>query len=271
MKVFTGLVTHSDSPYANSPTLRDLKTQLLGISHGEGITLSDTNPFGERNLPALAVVFRPFFIAMTLFRVRRYRRVGLLSSVVSAMKEFCSELCLLTRGDARKWAIRNRNITHAHFELWALAIASGNDYIAVFEDDVVVQANGFGNQLMEAVRMCEMAATQQGWALFISESFSFQTQGVQQETLLNAASGSVGLFFDPEIGWSDTVAATVYSRLFLKKLISFSEDLSELVFWSLPIDWLLDLFLLSAARASRVVTFHARPGLCKQQSLTTLS
>ena len=102
MRVFVGLVTHPNSHYAGSRSLRGLKGHLLDLGRAGGTKVSDTNPFKEQDVPPLAVAFRPLFIAITLFRVRRHRQVGLLPSVLAGLKELSSEILLLIKGNPHK-------------------------------------------------------------------------------------------------------------------------------------------------------------------------
>jgi GR25 family glycosyltransferase involved in LPS biosynthesis len=164
--------------------------------------------------------------------------------------------------------VRNRNITASHYLLWRKALDSSASWTLICEDDVALRSQLFEKELVEIVDFLgNDEESNRPLALFLSQSFSLETHGLANSSLHVTHVGEQQLIESHDFGWSDTVAATVYSRGFLELLVDYFDRLSEATLATIPVDWLVDLAICELFHETPLRTVHLIPGLCIQQSL----
>jgi len=267
MEIFTGLITHKNSSYRQQISFHNLERTLSGLDRSGKVTVIDDDTFSVADVPRWLVLARIFLVPVMDYRVKRFRRNSIKRSVRSSLKEIRKELRRRTGDKAVKWLVRNRNITAAHISLWQKALESGVDWVMVIEDDVIIADTDFSAKIESVLKYASGHGIQSA-AIFLSGSFT-----PKQHMVTNLASqlehaDGVSFRISAERGWSDTVAATIYSRPLLEDFLRFLTKAPKMMLATLPIDQVLDLFLIVISRhATSLRTIHLEPAICQQQSL----
>ena len=231
------------------------------------VAIFDTDSYTERDISMKQVLARIFLVALWDYRIKRFRRNSLSRSLYAFAREAKNELRKGLGHRARTWLARNRNITAAHSSLWSQAIESEADWVVIVEDDVLVTDPSFVAKIRTLVEFAE-SQEDRYIAIFLSGSFTREQHMAENLKYLRKQSDDTHFWVSTDRGWTDTVASTIYSRQFLCQLLTFIENWPGISKETLPIDQLVDLFLLKSFRgAFQPVTIHLEHPICMQQSL----
>ena len=273
MRIAVGLITHQSSPYRDTETFRDLVDALEQLSGKNGIHIEDRNQCSAADLPPLARLLRPIIHGSVVWKVARFRGLGVLESMGRTFRLMKMHIGHGFGERAIREIVRNLNITAAHLAVWDWGIGKDSDWVGAFEDDLAVAKNfsvGDIQDVAESVNARIPGGV--GVIIFLSRSFAIGEHGAQaivDSQHLTKQGVSVSL---SRRGFSDTVAATLYSKDALQRLLSIVASFSPLVRAVVPIDWLLDLAFIRLADDAvetqfPLVTAHLDHGLFRQQSL----
>lgn len=268
MNFFAGLITHPRSSYSVNPEFQQLQEALSRLTKEDHLLVAGTDSFTHGEVPIQQLWTRPFRVAWTLWRVRRFRGGSFLSVLFLVLREFVAEASVSGPRKGLKRMVRNRNITASHYLLWKKALDTGVRWTLICEDDVALRSQWFAKELEEIIDfLSNDEESKRPLALFLSQSFSLEAHGLANSSLHVTHVGEQHLIESHDFGWSDTVAATVYSKEFLELLVDYFDRLSEATLATIPVDWLVDLAICELFQENQLRTVHLIPGLCIQQSL----
>lgn len=267
MGIFAGLITHENSNYQDLTSYEELKRVSAELDQRGTVTVFDTDSFSPEDVSRWQVLARKFLVPVMDYRVKRFRKNSVRRCMRSVTRETRNELRRGLGVQAVKWLARNPNITSAHISLWTDALKSDAEWILIVEDDVqIVDANFVAK--VEALVDYSESLHQQSIAAFLSGSFTRKQHMVTSLPCKQDEFRGVHFFVSEDRAWSDTVAATIYSRKFLEDFLSFLSKSWKITEATLPIDQLLDVFLIhSSSSPHPATTLHLDPAICKQQSL----
>jgi hypothetical protein len=169
----------------------------------------------------------------------------------------------------RSQVLRYINISSSHLRASSSGLQSKAAWVITLEDD--------GHLTDEAALGSALASISASFSpedvLFfdISDSFSFAQLGVEH---IVAASDRRWLGLSghevvrASIPFTNTMCATVMSREFVVRWSSYLEEcLSKKVIRLIPVDWLLNRFILKEKRLQQAAFYHFVPGVVKQLSM----
>ena len=169
----------------------------------------------------------------------------------------------------RKRALRVLNISELHRQAISSGLESRANWLITLEDDGLLIA---GAPLGAAFDFILQSVPSGDLAVFdISDSFTFEQLGVEHIVVASdrVPLGATGQeVVKARVPFTNTLCATVMSRAFAIKWGAYVEQsLSTKVIRLIPIDWLLNRFILKEFREKPLDYFHFDPGLIRQGSI----
>ena len=176
---------------------------------------------------------------------------------------------LLRPQKLRKRALRVLNISELHRQAISSGLQSRANWLITLEDDgLLIPRAPLGaafDFILQSVPSGDLAVFD------ISDSFSFEQLGVEHIVMASdrVPLGATGQeVVKARVPFTNTLCATVMSRAFALKWGAYVEQsLSKRVVRLIPIDWLLNQFILKEFRQKPLLYFHFDPGLIRQGSI----
>lgn len=278
---FFGHLTHPKSQYAMNDFLDFLgnaenRYRQLGVSQILFFGIngnSEINPHQGRIEIALSEI--NFILIKIIWAIKRqnyWKITTQLRIYKYVLLLFLSGFKILNKDyvvNKRISNLRLRNITSNHMKLLEKGLSSNSDLIIIFEDDL-----DFRNRHEEFFQVIEYVETVREPMFFmnVSESYELLELGVPHliadpEFSIHALEQDIYIY-KSKMTFTNSTSGMIYSRKFASE---FLEDLRRFqksgTLRNVPVDWLLNLSLVGT-RMDQAVSFHAVPGIFKQQSMS---
>jgi hypothetical protein len=278
--IFVGHLTHPKSQYAMDDFLQFLgntETKYRQFSERQILSFGindnpETDPYQGLIEIALSEIY--FILIKIIWALKRQkfwkittqiRNFKYLALVISSGFQILNKEYVVRKQISN---LRLRNITSNHMKLLEKGLASNSNLIIIFEDDL-----DFRNNHEEFFQVLEYMESVPEPLFFMNVSDSYNVSELRVPHLIGdpeiriRESKQDTCIFRSRMTFTNSTSGMIYSRkfaeAFLEELRRFQKSRS---LRNIPVDWLLNLSLVGT-RMNQAVSFHAIPGIFKQQAM----
>lgn len=285
MKIEVIAVTHKNSP-RDVPKLERLLQESLTVGkfHSE-VRQVNFDQFSREDVTGLDLLSTG--VTYPLARVkwawflksgRRFGQLHLLKEIIRSslslifglFSQILSPISSRFAASRIGGTLRLMNIAASHCDAIRGGLSRGADYILVIEDDAIPTSTSDLIEFFQYLRVKDPMPGQ-FHMIDLSNSFSFKELGVEKLILPGRRFGnSAQRLVSSSLPFTNTCCAIAYDRNFATAWLKFLEQkLKSTSHRGVPIDWLLNLFIIETWPQRSLVVQHIDPGIFVQGSLNT--